>query len=219
MEYIMKPAKLMLTGLLLISSSSTFAAPSSLVIWDSETRNIVKSGDIGRGEALAKPCASCHGAEGIAPSPNWPSLAGQLATYTYKQLQDYKGGHRADGIMRAMSSALSNQDMADIAAFYASKNLPTGNNTAIPTPVLVQKGDGKRLIPGCDLCHGRGGIGAVVDVPALAGQKAAYFTKTMKAFKNNSRKNDIYHRMRIIAEQLSEAEIRLIADYYASVTP
>lgn len=74
-------------------------------------------------------------------------------------------------------------------------------------------------MPGCDLCHGRKGVGAVVDVPALAGQRADYFVKTMKNLRDGKRGNDIYSRMRLIAQVMTNAEIEEIAGHYASVTP
>jgi cytochrome c553 len=219
MEYLMRIQKAILGIALASAAFSLGAAPSSKVVWDAQTRAIVKSGDVQRGEALAQPCSSCHGAKGVAPSPNWPSLAGQLATYTYKQLQDYKGRLRSNGIMRAMASGLSDQDMADLSAFYAAQPLPppTGGQ-ALKAPQLAVRGDGKRLIPGCNLCHGSNGTGAVVDVPALTGQQAAYFVRTMQDFKKGYRSNDIYSRMRFIAQEMSDDEIMELAEYYSSIS-
>lgn len=202
-----------------IASHGVAAAPSSNVIWDSATRNLVKSGDVEKGKALALSCASCHGAEGVSPNPVFPNLAGQIARYTFKQLKDYQD-HTRTGMMMSFVTRLSDQDMADISAFYASKPLPPaaessgGNDIAIK---LVKRGDGPRFLAPCESCHGRHGEGKIVDIPALAGQKEAYFIASMQEYKSNRRSNDIYSRMRLIAGTLSDEEIKALASHYASM--
>jgi cytochrome c553 len=199
------------------------AAPSSNVAWTGEARRLVASGDSARGQQLAADCASCHGARGVSTTYNYPHLAGQLATYTYKQLRDYKDGTRKQPMMGALVANLSNQDMADLAAWYAS--LPSASPTGTITEAdglaitLVTQGDGKRLLPPCASCHGARGEGARVDVPALAGQSAPYLEATMHAYRTGQRANDIYARMRSIAQALSEAEILALARYYSNLGP
>lgn len=197
------------------------AAPSSNVVWDSPTRALLKSGNPEEGKRLSAACVACHGENGISETPNFPSLAGQLATYIFKQITDYKDNKRSDNpMMIGLASPLSEQDMADIAAFYASQPLPPGKDTAGENEAaqrLVAKGDGVRLMPPCAACHGRSGEGKIVDVPALAGQQAEYFKATLLAYKEGKRSNDIYSRMRLIAQQLSENEITALANYYASL--
>ena len=209
---------------LLLSWTSVIlmASPSSNVAWTSEARAVVASGDAERGKELAAQCAGCHGATGVSPTPLFPSLAGQLATYTYKQLKDYKDEKRADNLMMVgLAKPLVDQDMADLAVFYAKQPLPTAmqsdKDPSDDVQTLVWRGDGKRLLPPCASCHGRDGQGSIVDVPALAGQQAAYFSQTMQAYKTGKRGNDIYKRMRLIAEQLTDDEIKALADYYAAM--
>ena len=199
------------------------AAPSSNVAWNSEARALVASGNPQRGRDLAAQCAGCHGATGVSPTPLFPSLAGQLATYTYKQLKDYKDGKRTDNsMMVGLAKPLEDQNMADLAAFYAEQPLPSGSQSnkepGDSVQTLVWRGDGKRLLAPCASCHGRAGQGSIVDVPALAGQQAAYFAQTMQAYKTGKRSNDIYKRMRLIAEQLTDEEIKALADYYANMS-
>lgn len=201
----------------LLAASAAHAEPSSKVAWTPEQLNFVKKGNAAHGKELAASCATCHGEKGISQMPNFPSLAGQLATYTYKQLQDYKTGNRTHSVMSPFAAGLSDQDMADIAAWFRS--LPRAqqkstNQNLETAEQLVTKGDGKRTLPPCFVCHGSNGQGEKMDVPALAGQQADYFFETLNAYKSGTRHNDIYSRMRLISQQLSDVEIRELAQYY-----
>ncbi|MDZ7753703.1 MAG: c-type cytochrome [Gammaproteobacteria bacterium] len=208
-------------------SMAAHAAPSSKVAWTVETMALIKSGDGDRGATLTERCASCHGEDGVSRSENWPSLAGQLAPYIYKQLKDYKDGQRRHGVMRALSRGLSDQDMADIAAYYAALPVPEpsepkGGGEAAER--LAKRGDGVRLIPACQSCHGRdgrgnatGGVGIAV-MPSLVAQYPTYIAETLRDYKNGKRANDVYSRMRSIAAELSDDEIQALADHYGTLT-
>ncbi|MEN8130654.1 MAG: c-type cytochrome [Pseudomonadota bacterium] len=205
---------------LALLSPLVLAAPSSNVAWTSEARQLIASGNPERGKGLAASCAGCHGATGVSPSPSFPSLAGQLAAYTFKQLKDYQEDKRTENpMMASLAKPLADQDMADLAAFYAAQPLPKGKSAEADsgnaTQDLVSRGDGKRLLAPCAACHGRTGKGSIVDVPALSGQQAGYFSSTMQAYRSGKRSNDIYRRMRLIAQQLTDQEIKALADYYA----
>jgi len=195
------------------------AAPSSNVAWTLETKKLVDGADADKGKQLAPPCGGCHGAEGISPSPVFPHTAGQDTAYAYKQLKDYKDRTRANAMMTGMMGALSDQDMVDIAAFYAALPLPgpSGNGGDETAEKLVKQGDGERLIPACNSCHGRKGEGNVrsIGMPALAGQMSQYFAQTMQAYRAGMRANDVYGVMRNIAKELTDEEIKGLADYYA----
>lgn len=204
--------------------------PSSNVAWTAEQLRFVAQGDKNRGGQLNREmfCASCHGDQGIAPTGNWPSLAGQRAEYTFKMLKDYKDGKRHGSetaeIMVKVAQQLSDKDMADLAQFYASFKLPPlpvgvsfDANQAAQAKQLVTRGDGKRLLAPCQACHGPKGEGAVTDTPALAGMPPEYFIKTMQEYKSGMRASDIYSRMRLIAKTLSDEEIQQLAHYYASL--
>lgn len=224
----MKRLSLALIPLFATLAGGAVAGPSSQVAWDLETMQLLASGDAARGQQLAGQCASCHGGEGVSPSPNWPSLAGQLNTYLYKQMRDYKDGTRKDPIMSALVQDMAEQDMADLAAFYAARSLPgtderpSGDDAATK---LVKMGDGPRLIPSCMSCHGRSGHGNRVlerdmaTMPALVGQYPAYLEKTLQDYKSGKRGNDVYRRMRAISEQLTETEIKSLSDYYGTLAP
>ena len=202
------------------------AEPASLITWKPEVLNRVKNGNMSKGKELAESCKSCHGDKGQGVKeetrddeilPAVPALAGQLATYTYKQLRDYFNGSRSDNSMSSIAKGLSEQDAADLAAWFSSLPVPPSKsdvNKFARAEKLVEDGDGKRILPPCFVCHGAKGQGEKMDIPALAGQQSDYFVRTLMAYKTGQRHNDIYSRMRLIAKQLSDDEIRELARYY-----
>jgi cytochrome c553 len=211
--------KIILTAALCLPIYAS-AQPSSQVAWTADQLNFVKAGDPTKGEQLSKTCSGCHGEKGISISPNNPSLAGQLATYLYKQLQDYSNGDRQDPMMNAIAQGLSQQDAADLAAWFASQ--PPAFQSRSPMVYekaenLVKKGSRDRVLPPCEVCHGSDGKGQVMDMPGLSGQNAAYTSATLNAFKNGERHNDIYRRMRLIAKTLSDQEIEELGFYYQNI--
>jgi cytochrome c553 len=204
-----------------IAMSLAQAEPSSQVAWTPELLNFVKNGNSAKGKELAATCTGCHGEQGISAMPNTPSLAGQLATYTYKQLQDYKTGARAHDIMAPIAAGLSDQNMADLSVWFGNLPMPQpkpGKEALKIAEQLVNQGDGKRTVPSCFVCHGGHGEGEKMDIPALAGQQADYFAATLNAYKSGARHNDIYSRMRLISQQLSETEIQELARYYQQLS-
>ncbi|WP_343034380.1 c-type cytochrome [Candidatus Methylobacter favarea] len=218
--------KRLLLTILFIAPIVVNAGPSSQAAWTSKTLKFVKNGNLDKGRELAGSCTSCHGDKGQGMKeetmddetlPAIPALAGQVATYTYKQLRDYFNGDRSHESMTSIAKGLSEQDAADLAVWYASLPLPVNKSPGqkfARAEKMVEQGDGKRILPPCFVCHGAKGQGEKQDIPALAGQQADYFTRTLLAYKNGQRHNDIYSRMRLIAGQLSDAEIRELAQYY-----
>ncbi|MCK5916893.1 MAG: cytochrome c4 [Cocleimonas sp.] len=230
-----------LIGLVLLgfATSTVFASDntvkersniSSNIAWDIEQILFVRNGDPVRGKKINTEmmCASCHGEEGIAAAKNWPSMAGQKANYTYKMLIDYRDGKRAgtatSTLMSRLAEKMTEQDMADISVYYARFSLPPATRPKLASKEQVEKilplltkGDGKRMIPPCLLCHGADAEGNDRDIPSLAGQRAEYFRKTMQEYKDGSRHNDIYARMRFISEVLTDDEINALAQYFAEM--
>jgi cytochrome c553 len=209
--------KRILPLILCIVPAFAVAEPASNMVWMPETLNFVKDGNIKKGEQLAQSCAGCHGEKGISPMGMFPSLAGQTANYTYKQLRDYADGKRENPMMSSIAAGLSEQDSADLAAWFQS--LPTAQNKGSQEDLskaisLVDKGNGKKILPPCFVCHESSGKGQKMDTPALAGQQAEYTEATLLEYKNGTRHNDLYSRMRVIAKQLSDAEIKQLAKYY-----
>ena len=214
---------LLLLGLL--STVSAYASPSSNVVWTSETRKLIKNANLENGEKIAKKCSKCHGDDGTDPTAieeeDTPFLAGQIAHANYKQIIDYQDKKRDDGTMFKKVRKLSKQDVADVSAFFETQTLPISSvakdKVTVAAIRMATRGAGERFLPPCAGCHGLKGEGSIVDVPALAGQNTSYFITTMMAFKEEDRGNDIYSRMRFIAQELSEKEIIELADYYASI--
>ncbi|MBE0471714.1 MAG: cytochrome c4 [Methyloprofundus sp.] len=209
--------KRILPLILCIAPAFVSAEPASNMVWVPETLNFVKDGDAKKGKQLAQSCSGCHGEKGISAIGMFPSLAGQTANYTYKQLRDYADGKRENPMMSSIAAGLSEKDSADLAAWFQS--LPTAQNIASQEDLskaisLVDKGNGKKILPPCFVCHESSGKGQKIDTPALAGQQAEYTETTLLAYKNGTRHNDIYSRMRIIAKQLSDTEIKQLAEYY-----
>jgi len=209
--------KRILPLILCIVPAFVVAEPASNMVWTPETLNFVKDGNIKKGEQLAQSCTGCHGEKGISPAGMFPSLAGQTANYTYKQLRDYADGKRKNPMMSSIAAGLSKKDSADLAAWFQS--LPAAQNKASQEDLskaisLVDKGNGKKILPPCFVCHESSGKGQKMDTPALAGQQAEYTEATLLEYKNGTRHNDIYSRMRIISKQLSDTEIKQLAKYY-----
>ena len=225
--------KITLAFLLSLGSASLAVAAEhtahDIVQWTpttwAEAQRDMPKGDVAAGEKLHSTmfCASCHGAKGESTTNNWPSLTGQSAAYTYKQLLDYKSHLRNEDdrahIMVVVAKMLSKQDMADLAAFYADQPLPCPSGLPKPAPSLVTVGDLKRLITPCAACHGANGQGGVNETTALRGMPRDYFIRTMEMFREGHRNNDTFKGMSQFAKPLTDQEIALLADYYACTEP
>ncbi|MEB2848094.1 c-type cytochrome [Endobacterium cereale] len=170
---------------------------------------------IGRGATLAQQCAICHGPEGISRAGS-PNLAGQYAAATYKQLHDFKSGARVNATMTPFAEKMSEQDMLDLAAYYAylPKIPATSPVGKIPIPQIVASGAPMRGIAPCGSCHG--GIERKEGSPWLNGQSAAYIEAQLNAFSTGSRRNDTSQQMRNVARGMTPEEIKAAAGYYGS---
>jgi cytochrome c553 len=226
-----KNVTVILGGLLALAAGAAWGAPSSNVAWTPQIKNMVDRASPERGRAIAvnepedvSACADCHGEAGDDPSKSrTPMISGQTAHYIYKQLRDYKDGTRENRRMEEAAQLLSDQQMAELGAWYASQpyakpELDEDEKVTEAAVELVFLGDKTRLIQPCAACHGRKGEGAIMNVPALAGQSVKYFVSTMKDYAKGERANDVYSRMRIIASKLTREEIEELAIYYASLS-
>ncbi|TAN50827.1 MAG: c-type cytochrome [Methylococcaceae bacterium] len=210
---------LILPAVLGALTAVAYAAPSSRVAWTPATLALVKNADADHGLALASSlaCDGCHTGNAM---PEAPHINGQTANYLYRQLHDYQDGSRAHAIMSGVAKGLREQDMADLAAWYAKQDaLPpvSAKGDVGKAEVLAEHGDNQRLIPACAACHGGNGAGKGQDVPRLAGQKPAYLAAMLRAYKTGQRHNDVYQRMRSLAAVLSEEEIKQLAEYYGEL--
>jgi cytochrome c553 len=170
-------------------------------------------GDVGRGGTLALRCTMCHGARGVSAS-DVPNLAGQYAEVVHKQLVDYRDGQRRHGLMQALAAALQEQDVRDLAAFYAQLPRPAPAAAHVPVPPLVKVGDPLRNIAPCSACHG--GIDRKPGSPWLEGMPQAYLADQLRQFAAGTRRNDAHGSMRNVARQMKPQEIDAVSAYYAS---
>ncbi len=163
-------------------------------------------------------CTACHGLQGNSPNPDWPNIAGQHPKYFIKQLKDIKASTLRDvPTMRAIVSMLNEQDMDDLAAYYAKMPLAQGS-----TPEKFLKrgeqiyrgGDFTKRITACIACHGPKGTGnAQAGFPVLSGQHAAYTVLQLNAFKDGKRRNDLNHIMQDISSRMSQDDMEAVAHY------
>ena len=175
--------------------------------------------------AGAPPCAQCHAFNGVSDASGaFPRLAGQSAYYLAKQLRDFASGERASAIMSPIAKALSPDDVADAAAYFASVNAPflplKGGDAALVKhgEELAKVGSAERRIQNCDNCHGPEGAGEPPAIPYLAGQYAHYIAFTLQMWQQGFRKNSL-NTMGVIAKKLDDQEIAAVAAYYQQVQP
>ncbi|MBN3787911.1 c-type cytochrome [Burkholderia sp. Ac-20353] len=168
---------------------------------------------VGRGATLSLRCTMCHGEKGMS-NANTPNLAGQYAIVVYKQMQDFANGARHNAVMSPMVRGLSDQDLRDLAAYYAS--LPRAGATRAgdaAAPDIVVHGAPMRNIPACAACHGD--IDHQTGSPWLDGLPAAYTKAQLLDFASGARRNDISEQMRNIARNMTPDEIAAAANWYA----
>ncbi len=179
------------------------------------------AGSASAGQGKAAVCSACHGMDGNSVVPIWPSLAGQSEQFISKQLMDFKSGARKDDTMTAMAAPLSDQDVADLAAWFASqKRVVASANAekAAPGEKLYRAGDAANGVAACMACHGPNGAGnPAAKFPALAGQHATYTAKALKDFRAGTRSNDPANMMRDVAGKMSDAQIDAVAEYIAGL--
>jgi cytochrome c553 len=194
-----------------VQRATTLVARPSNVIVSAQMMNPADSLSIGRGATLAAQCTTCHDVRGMSGA-DFPNLAGQYDAAMYKQLCDFKSGHRISAIMESLVANLSDQDMRDLAAYFAG--LPRVRKAmAEEAPVIVRNGSPMRNIAACTSCHG--GIDSKTGSPSLDGAPESYFRTQLQAFASGARRNDINRQMRNVARQMTAEEIDTAARYYA----
>jgi cytochrome c553 len=167
-------------------------------------------GDPHRGKELSYTCLGCHGIDGYRnayPDYSVPKLEGQNAEYLASALHDYRKGDRSHLTMHSQASELSDQDIADIAVFFAGKPLTSTGKAQGTVPQAATL---------CTSCHGQDGVAVTPMYPSLAGQHHDYLVRALEEYQNGGRKNPI---MRSLAAPLKPAEIAEIAAYFSALTP
>ena len=183
--------------------------------------SLMAAGNASAGKSKAMMCAACHGADGNSPSDMFPKLAGQGEAYLVKQLIEFKSGVRSNAIMAPMAAGLSEQDMADIAAYYSSQTITPGavsEDLAAAGQQIFRAGNKESGLPACMACHGPTGAGVpAAKWPALSGQYSAYVEAQLKSFAAGTRSNDPNSMMRDIASKMTAEEMTAVAAYVAGL--
>lgn len=176
------------------------------------------AGSAEEGQAKSTACIACHGPNGNSANPEWPNLAGQHEPYVRKQLEAFKNGARKNPLMTPMAMSLSDDDMDDLAAYFAEQK-PAGTLEADAGKLAVgqrvyRSGDPKTGAPACAACHGPTGDGnPPAGYPALRGQYATYVAAQLRAYRANTRQTDPNQMMRNVASAMSDEQIDAVAAY------
>lgn len=176
--------------------------------------------DLAKGQATATGvCVGCHTNDGSRGSPANPILQGQHPEYLAKQLAEFKSGKRDNAIMKGMAATLSDADMRNVAAFYASKTAKPGfaknKNLVTLGEKIYRGGIAERGVAACSGCHSPSGAGIPAQYPRLAGQHADYTEAQLVAFRSGARMNSA--QMTGVAAKMNDKEIKAVADYIAGL--
>ncbi|MBP6902325.1 MAG: cytochrome c4 [Burkholderiaceae bacterium] len=196
--------------------TATIAAPS----FAADAAKASAKPDLAKGQEKAtQVCAACHTADGSRGSPANPILAGQHADYLVKQLHEFKSGKRANAVMSGMAAPLSEEDIRNVAAFYASKQAKPGfakNKDLVSLGEKIYRGGiAAKQVPACAGCHSPTGAGIPAQYPRLGSQHSDYTEAQLNGFRAGTRGNSA--QMVAIAAKMSDKEIKAVADYIAGL--
>jgi cytochrome c553 len=198
-------------------ASADEAAPAAAA------KDTFTQGDATAGGTRAAACFACHGPGGNGGvNPEWPKLAGQHSSYIVEQLTEFKGGQRKNPVMMGQAAALSDDDMKNLAAFFAGEKAIPGvasKEAVTAVQALYRAGDAARGIPACAACHGPSGAGnAAAQFPRIGGQNSAYAANQLTSYKNGARGSQGKGQMMAaIAGKLSDQEIQALASYISGL--
>jgi len=206
----------LLTGLLFAATSWAIPAQAATAKADPA------KGDPAKAQKLVNDvCGACHGADGNSTSPTYPNLSGQSPEYLFKQLVEFKSGARRNAIMAPNVVTLSEDDMRNLAAYYAAQQ---------PKPRLAKDAalvaEGQRIykggnagsgVPACASCHGPAGAGIPSMFPRLASQHSKYVHSQLKNFRSGDRANDGGKMMQVIARKMTDREMKAVAEYISGL--
>lgn len=183
----------------------------------------------------AAPCVTCHGADGAGQAAaGFPRLAGLNRAYLRKQLDDFASGARENPVMKPIATALGADERQAVSDYYA--RLPITRAVANPASVpalgdpatagstssnhpgewLATRGLWSQQVPGCQQCHGPGGVGVGEHFPPLVGQSALYIQNQLKAWKNGTRHNDPLDLMKHLSAALDDNDITAVSAWFAA---
>lgn len=196
-------------AVMLLLATAAFAADSA-----EDIKQRIGTGDPVAGKSKSVICQTCHGVDGNSTTTTYPKLAGQYAEYIQKQVSEFKSGTRKDPMMVAMVQSVTNeQDLLDIAAYFASQPQMKGDK-----PVINKAGQAlfTNAGNGCWTCHGTNGKGFAPDMsqsPVIGGQHKVYLLKQLRSFKSHTRTNDPGGMMAMVTGFLSDADMEAVASY------
>ncbi|MDN3545139.1 MAG: c-type cytochrome [Roseateles asaccharophilus] len=204
----MKTAAILLSGFTFAAAALASGAPAAA------------KPDLAKGQATATQlCAACHTVDGSRGSPANPILQGQHPEYLAKQLHEFKDGKRKNAVMQGMAATLSDEDIRNVSAFYASKTAKPGfaKNKELVTlgEKIYRGGIADRQIPACASCHTPTGAGMPAQYPRIGGQHSDYTEAQLNAFRAGTRGNNA--QMLAIAAKMNDREIKAVSDYIAGL--
>lgn len=187
-----------------------------------DIRQRIGKGDPDAGKDKSALCQGCHGEDGNSADPTYPKLAGQYANYLQKQIRDFQSGARVDPVMSSMAESVTErQDLLDITAYFASQKQMKGSGGGSEAGrKLFVEGNPASGVYGCINCHGENGKGKSPNnalFPVLGGQHRDYLIKQLISLKKKERKNDPSGMMEDIAQLMTDAEIKAVADYLSGL--
>ncbi|WP_328595493.1 c-type cytochrome [Rugamonas rivuli] len=189
---------------------------------------------MGREKADSERCLECHGGSGegqgfsVGTDGKFAKLGGQYPEYIIKQIQDFRSGKRKHEFMKMMATGISDADLADIAAYFATlppmpaaaKSAQAHQQATAPlshAQQLYAQGDPARKLPACTSCHGEGGKGTAGAGPVIGGQGQRYLEQQLHDWRSGSRNNSAGGVMNQFAAPLSDAEIEALARYVSEM--
>lgn len=211
-------------SILALTLAAALAAPLSLALVAAPATAAEAAApakpDVAKGQAIAtQVCAACHTFDGSRGSPANPILQGQHPEYLAKQLAEFKEGKRKNPIMSGMASTLSEADMKNVAAFYATRESKPGfakNKELVQLGEKIYRGGiADKQVPACAGCHSPNGAGNPAQYPRVAGQHADYTEAQLNAFRGGARDNSA--QMTAIAARMSDRELKAVSDYMSGL--
>lgn len=193
-----------------VASLTLFALGASFSV---QAQTPAPAGDAKRGHELAYTCQGCHSIanyKNVYPTYSVPKLSGQRPEYLVAALRAYKSGERSHGTMHSQASTMSEQDMADVAAYLAGPNVLTKSTNDVPATARPKASET------CLACHGTNGVGITADYPTISGQHKDYIERALHDYQKGGRKNPIMAGM---AQTLTKQDIEQLAEYYSKQTP
>ena len=197
--------------------TAKLVAALSLVAALGCSANAFAAGSVEAGQAKSATCMACHGMDGNSLSPEWPNLASQHPAYIERQIKAFKSGERQNDLMSPMAMIVTDEDAADLAAFFSSQKVRGGETDPAKLALgqrVYRAGNVQKGVMACAGCHGPTGLGnPLAGYALIQGQHSVYVANQLRAYKAGARTTDPNQMMRNIAAQLSDEEIDAVASF------